>query len=75
MTLDYAIELYTLCHKYYQRAHTSHYSLLKPVKYHKLLLGYHLGLGSYLSCLLSLKHVYYFISLFIIIIIMSHYHR
>jgi Uri superfamily endonuclease len=41
------MELYTLWHIDYLRAHTSHYSCLCLVKYPKLLLGYHLGFGSY----------------------------
>jgi hypothetical protein len=43
MTSDYAIKLYTLWRIYYPRAHTSHHPCLCLVKYHKLLLGYHLG--------------------------------
>jgi hypothetical protein len=42
VTLDYAIELYTLWHIYYSRAHTSRNPLLGLVRYPKLLLGYHL---------------------------------
>jgi hypothetical protein len=47
VSLDYAIEPYTLWHIYFPRAHTLHYSCLSLVKYSKLLLDYHLGLGSY----------------------------
>jgi hypothetical protein len=39
VTLDYAIELYTLWHIDYSHAHTSHHSLLKLARYPKLLLG------------------------------------
>jgi len=67
MTSDYAIKLYTLGHNYSPRAHTSHYSLLKLARYLKLLLNWHLGLGSYFIhpiifklCLLFYLPTYYY---------------
>jgi hypothetical protein len=45
VSLDYAIELYTLWHIDYLCAHMSHYPYLSLAKYPKLLLNYHLGLG------------------------------
>jgi hypothetical protein len=47
ITLDYAMELYTLWYKSYPLAHPPCYSCLSLVKYPKLLLGYHLDLGPY----------------------------
>jgi hypothetical protein len=55
ITLDYAMELDTLWHIDYPRAHTSYYPCLCLVKYHKLLLGYHLGFGSYYITFINTK--------------------
>jgi hypothetical protein len=53
ITLDYAMELYTLGHIDYPRAHTSHYLCLCLVKYPKLLLCSHLSLSSYYITLIN----------------------
>jgi hypothetical protein len=53
VSLDYAIELYTLWHIDYPRAHTSHYPCLSLVKYPKLLLDCLLVLGSYYILLIN----------------------
>jgi hypothetical protein len=52
ISLDYTIELYILWHLNYLRAHLLRYPYLSLVKYPKLLLGYHLGLGLYFISLI-----------------------
>jgi len=47
-------------HLNYPRAHPLRYPCLSLVKYPKLLLSYHLGLGSYDLCLLIQRCIYYF---------------
>jgi hypothetical protein len=63
------MELYTLWHINYPRAHTSHYLCLCLFKYPKLLLSYHLGFSSYYITFINTKVRLFFLSAFIIVVL------